>query len=386
MFLSIPVAALLVAAVGGLAQAANPKPGSRAVSSEEQAATSDYWTPARRAAAIPKEMRISPSEAGAPMLPAGPPEPVKSVEGGLPKMVGGTAAEESEAWSPENDGQGAAEVAEIEGPQIDPLGLGSYPYAFARYEVLKQLYTGGTRKYPYITVGKLFFTMGGVNYVCSASVIRPHLLLTARHCIFDYSSKTWATNVVFYPGYFNGPNLKLGPANGWLGRTLATWVSNAADLQYDIGFIQTFNRNRTGCSPTATNPQIDSYTGFLGYVYGGSYDNRHFDDFGYPHAAPFNGKTMQQCEAATGVVNSLGITNTVEIGCDQTGGTSGGPWLSSGQGWNRFYPGVAGNFNHAASVNSFRWITPSRPLAINGPQFLQGNFWNLLSFAMGLPC
>lgn len=144
--------------------------------------------------------------------------------------------------------------------------------------------------------------------------------------------------------------------------------------------IQTFNKNRTGCKATSANKQIESFTGYLGYKYGGSYDNRHFDDFGYPQAAPFNGKVMVQCEAATGVVNSLGVANTVEIGCDQTGGTSGGPWLDT------FVPGVSGANNYAASVNSFRWVSPNRPLAINGPQFMTANFLNLLTYISGLAC
>ena len=43
---------------------------------------------------------------------------------------------------------------------------------------------------------------GSGDFVCSASVIRPHLLVTAAHCLLD--GGTWATNVVFYRGYHNG--------------------------------------------------------------------------------------------------------------------------------------------------------------------------------------
>jgi len=228
-------------------------------------------------------------------------------------------------------------------------------------------------------VGKLFLTLNSINYVCSASVLRPHILLTARHCIYDYAGGVWATNVVFDPGYFNGsPNTYLGGA--WAARAMATWTSGTPDFEYDIGMIQTYNKNQTGCAPTTGNPQIETYTGYLGYQYGGNYGSMHFDPFGYPGAAPFTGLVMVQCEAASGALNVAGFTNTVEIGCDMTEGCSGGPWVTT------FKPGVSGATNYAAGVNSFRFSSPSHPLAINSPQFQTNNFYNLLTFAQGLEC
>jgi hypothetical protein len=72
-------------------------------------------------------------------------------------------------------------------------------------------------------------------------VIRAHLLLTARHCIYDYDSGTWSNHVVFYPGYKNGPNTALGPANGWFGKKLITWKSGAPGYQYDTFLVTTTN-------------------------------------------------------------------------------------------------------------------------------------------------
>jgi hypothetical protein len=125
----------------------------------------------------------------------------------------------------------------------------------------------------------------------------------------------------------SGPNTAFGPANGWAANDLITWITGASAWQYDIGFIQTKNRNRTGCEAVGNNHQVELYTGFLGYKYGGSYAGRKFDPLGYPHAAPFNGKTQQQCKSTTGALNTFGLTNTVEVGCDFTGGSSGGPVL-----------------------------------------------------------
>jgi len=56
-------------------------------------------------------------------------------------------------------------------------------------------------QYPVSTVGKLFFTQNGKNYVCSASVINKSTLATAGHCVHAGNNKTtgWSTNVLFCP-------------------------------------------------------------------------------------------------------------------------------------------------------------------------------------------
>lgn len=355
-----------------------PKVGVQLIQVQALSSAADYWTPERRASAIPRDVSVSSVVAPVSNIQF-PSEKVKTSPGALPNILAtqATAEETPQYWTPEQDT--AAELERDLGPELvdaEALAAGQYPYAFSRYNVVTNLYSSANRKFPYTAIGKLFFTMFGVNYVCSASVIRPHVLLTARHCIYDYTSKKWATNVVFYPGYYQGSNSALGGA--WYARALITHTSGAAGWDYDIGFIQTYNKKKTGCKATSANKQIESYTGYLGYKYGGSYSNRHFDDLGYPQAWPFTGKVMVQCSASTGALSARGATNTLEIGCDQSGGCSGGPWL------NAFAPGTAANKNQATSVNSFRWS--DRPLAINGPQFMTKNFYNLLTKAMNQAC
>ena len=292
------------------------------------------------------------------------------VPGALPEADGAFNGEVDQPfWTPEQIGAA-----------VDPLGIAAQPgieplsYQFQRFQVS----AANMNKFPHIAVGKLFFNQGGGSFVCSASVIQPHILLTARHCLYDYDSQVWSTNVVFFPGYKNGPNTALGPSNGWLARKLTTWTANTPGFQWDIGFIQTFNRNRTGCKPGGTNRQVEFYTGHLGYKYGGSYAGRKFDPLGYPAGAPFNGATQQQCKSSTGALNFRGEANTIEVGCDQTGGCSGGPWLD------KFKLNTQQTNNLATSLNSFRWT--DRPNALNGPQFKTQNFLNLLNQALALAC
>ena len=341
----------------GLLLSSGPQAGSSGISSKESMAyTDNYWTQDKRDKAIPREAEVNvTSVSGAPVASSVIAEPEPAVV--------------NDGWAPK------ARVGR-DLPIASPMAWGTYPFPYTRYKtsLLKNTY-------PESTVGKLFFTMSGINYVCSASVIGAHLLITARHCVYDYGSGAWATNVVFYPGYDSGKaNTRLGPSNGWLGRQNYTWVSGASGWQYDIGFIQVFNQNRTGCAAQSGNPTVASYTGTLGYKYGGSYDARQFDIFGYPQASPFSGKFPYQCETSTGSLNTFGETNTFEVGCDMTGGSSGGPWLDT------YKLNESGAMNYVTSVTSFKWTSPSRPQSLNGPQFMTGNFYNLLVGANSLAC
>jgi len=265
---------------------------------------------------------------------------------------------------------------------VEPLGY-PYPYPFTSFEVLGLLYgQGSSLIYPYVTVGKVFFTLQGQNFVCSAAVAGPHLVLTARHCIFNYvdpSGGQFATNVMFFPGWLDGPNLTLNGA--WPARSLATWVANTPGLRYDIGFIQTSDDVGTGCGGSDGLP-IETYTGFLGTTWGGSYASRQWNEFGYPAAAPYNGNRLIEAQSSTGAEDQFGEVDTVEVGNPMTGGASGGPWILG------FDPVGGGNpgGNLANGVNSFKWTNPSRPLGMNSPKFFDDNFNQLRLFAASLPC
>ena len=148
---------------------------------------------------------------------------------------------------------------------------------------------------------------------------------------------------------------------------------------YDIGFVQLYDDNHRGCNGSAGGKPIETYTGFLGYSYGGSYRKRQWNQLGYPQAAPFNGKVLVETESSTGAEDLFGFfIDTVEVGNSQTGGTSGGPWIRN------FKPGFAGAKNYANGINSFRLV--GQPLAVDSPKFFNYNFNRLLQRAQALPC
>jgi len=379
------------------AQTAPPVPGGSIEIRSDSAAIQEtlaYWTTARRAAAVARDTAIDPrSFVNVDIAPASLPKTAPVVSPGAPPAAGvsikamaleqGRELDAFDAGREQSLRTDSTNEAATE-PTAAGIGIGetgfTYPQPFTRFNVLADLYKSGGKlmTYPYITVGKLFFTLGNSNYVCSASVVRPHLVVTARHCIFNYihpSGGAFARNVVFYPGYYYGPNAALG--GGWVARRLATWVGNAPNFRYDIGFVQLFDNDQRGCGGSAGGRPIERYTGYLGYAYGGDYSKRQFNEFGYPAAAPFGGSAMVETEAATGELNTFGMADTVETGSDMTGGSSGGPWMIG------FAPGGGGYVN---GLNSFKWVVPDHANAMNSPQFHDYNFYQLLKYALGLAC
>lgn len=300
---------------------------------------------------------------------------------GRPKVPPATDIEQTERFNMLNHEDGS-------GPEAETTGF-TYEMPFTNYRppVLNA--------YPYSTVGKLFFyvppgaSISSGDYVCSASVAaNTHTILTARHCVFDYSTGTWYQNWVFYPAYNDGPNAVYH--NGYNWRYVYTWTSGASGYDYDIAFIQLFDAGGSGCGGSTGSHSVGHYTGWLGSTWNGDFSQRQWDVFGYPQASPFDGNYQYQDEAATGTLNPFGTTNVVEIGNPQTDGTSGGPWVIGLDPLAATDPSPTNNTvsggNFANSVNSFKWTNPSQPLAINGPAFMTYNFLNLYNGYNAHPC
>ena len=321
-----------------------------------------YWTAEKMSAAVARTNNISGNPTPGPMQAVGP---VVSSAGQKASMMDAPIDEY------------ANPIAQAIGVAPQEAGnFNSYPYPFTRFNPWVGLYNGKYAFFPifpYRAVGKLFFTLGRTNYVCSASVIRPHLLLTARHCVLD-SATGWATNVVFYPGYANGANTKL---KVWTARRLATWGFGGAGagLKFDIGFIQTNDEGGAGCNGSSGNHPVEWYTGYLGWLYGGYVGDRNYTSMGYPQAAPFNGLWQVEAHSDVGNIDPLNQPGTFSMGNDMTGGSSGGPWLVN-----------FGTSNYANGLNSYKWTSPNRPLEMNSPNFQADNFANLLTYAQGLAC
>ena len=169
------------------------------------------------------------------------------------------------------------------------------------------------------TTGKVFFTLGGVNYVCSGAATSSSnrdVVTTAGHCVNE-GPGAFATNWAFVPAYNNGSR----PYGTWTARTLVTtsaWA-NQGDINYDGGFAVMNTLNGAHLTDVVGGQGI----GF-NLARGLSYNA-----YGYPAAPPFDGQTLKSC-SGTASDDVWGGTQSQAITCNMTGGSSGGPWLTGG--------------------------------------------------------
>lgn len=85
-------------------------------------------------------------------------------------------------------------------------------------------------------IGKVFFTLGGTDYVCSANSVAStnrSTVSTAGHCLNE-GPGAFATRFTFVPAYLNGA----APYGKWTARALyaPTEWSSSGNMQYDTGF------------------------------------------------------------------------------------------------------------------------------------------------------
>ena len=213
-------------------------------------------------------------------------------------------------------------LEESGGVQSEEFGTSGHPFTTSRANLFGQQ---NSRFYPYVAAGKLFFNIGTSTYVCSASLIKRGLVVTAAHCVASFGASKYYTNWRFVPGYDNGT----APFGTWTVASARVMVSyfNGTNSCAVRGIICT-----NDVAVLTVNPQAGVYpgsrTGYLGYAVNGySYNSSGqalITQLGYPVALD-NGALMER-------TNSQGFTattysNNTIIGSLQTGGASGGPWV-----------------------------------------------------------
>lgn len=172
---------------------------------------------------------------------------------------------------------------------------------------------------PFRTHGKVYFSADGGDYVCSGSVVTSsgeNLVVTAGHCVYDASG--FSTNFLFRPGFRTGTS----PYGEWTSSELFTtsgWMDE--NFNYDVGMaLMDLNAGETiegtvGARGIAFNQDPSAYT---------------YEAFGYPAGPPFSGGKMFRCTSEIGFRDGTGAVAPMAIGCDMTGGSSGGGWVIDG--------------------------------------------------------
>ena len=210
-----------------------------------------------------------------------------------------------------------------------------------------------SRRKPNRSHGKVFFTLGGTDYVCSGTALKApaeNVVWTAGHCVYGSTGllqEGFASNFEFVPAYRKGktPFGEWPRANGGLQAT-PEWkqssegclpASNCGDVAHDFGAA---NVVKVG------GRTLQDTVGGRGIQFNGPRD-RTYKAIGYPQAAPFDGEKMFACRSAyKGKDSGQGNPPPMRISCDMTGGSSGGGWIAGGKVASVVSYGYAGEPNH----------------------------------------
>jgi V8-like Glu-specific endopeptidase len=200
------------------------------------------------------------------------------------------------------------------------FGTVNHPFSTARADA----YQGSTHtQYPYRASGKLFFNVGADTNVCSASLIKKGIVVTAAHCVAEYGGPFY-TNFRFVPGYKNG-HAPYGVWRSARAAVLASW-SNGTDRCSDSGVVCTNDIGVIRLVPQA-GVFAGQRTGFYSYGingFGFVSGTTHVTQIGYPVC--LDGGRLMERNDSQGYVHWPSSGNTI-IGSLMCGGSSGGPWL-----------------------------------------------------------
>jgi V8-like Glu-specific endopeptidase len=266
---------------------------------------------------------------------------------------------------------------------LEPGAAGTFGAHYTSTRVFP-MFTGSSasfsadRTYPYTAVGKLFFTINGSPYVCSASVIQRRVVATAGHCVHSGTASGFYSNWVFVPAFRDG----VAPYLRWNWRYVTvtpTWASGGGTVPNaaDYAMIE-FGDQALGSG--APPSKLGNVTGWLGWQTV-SLSNNHTSKLGYPC-------NLDNCQKMQDVMsNAFRNTspNNVEYGSDAGGGSSGGPWvqnfqtLASGGG-----TGVNTGSNRVVGITSYGYTSADPKVqgaSIPDDRWVQ--LWNMICARSG---
>ena len=254
-------------------------------------------------------------------------------------------SEVSAAWR----GTGEAQ-APMRLPDPGQLQLPDEERAIVGSQDHEPISAASTVSYPYRTAVKLFMQFDGGGGSCTGTLIGPHHVLTAGHCIYDAIGGTgWATSVETAPAYHQG-NRPFGTAQATRLSTYAGWV-DSGDFAYDIGVVE-LDRN------------IGDFVGWLGFEYWSdpdAYEGLTLNMNHYPAAYFADGQTLYHGYDEVTVADPLQLQHEL----DTAPGSSGGGLYRYSDDGDRFID----------AINSWEYTNGS---ANGGPHLTQIRFDNLI--------
>ncbi|WP_175408497.1 serine protease [Streptomyces sp. TRM64462] len=300
----------------------SPAPGTgaaaaatHAVPAAEQRSAAAFWTADRMRGATPLHLLLTPAQ-------------LKQLK--APKPGGRTTTIAPTAPAKADPGTATGTATSAVGPLAFPQSGGPWSGGGA---VVK-------------TSGRVFFTFQGRTASCSGNAVTSQnqsTVITAGHCVKYQGS--WHTDWVFVPAYDNGQ----APYGRWTAtKTLATprWEASE-DINHDVGAAVVAPLN---------GQKLTAVTGAQGLQFNGGY-NKQMYAFGFPAASPYDGSKLIYCSGNSS--KDFLFSQDHSLGCNMTGGSSGGPWFTG-------FSESAGT-GLQVSVNSFGYtFLPNRMF---GPYF-----------------
>jgi hypothetical protein len=220
--------------------------------------------------------------------------------------------------------------------------------------VVGAAWPNGTGKV-YRATGKVLFTMGGSQYVCSGTALTNSrggtdgVVITAGHCAYDETARAFATNWLFVPQYDSNPTFTCGST------AFGCWTAKALVVNNGFASAGSFNNQAArydwafavvggGGKTAGANIDLDTAVGNFGKSDSEMAVNTVASAFGYPAAGKYHGKDLTYCQGPTTRDTNPG-TNNYKLACNMTGGSSGGPWFSGFD--------ATGNAGIIRSLNSY---------------------------------
>jgi V8-like Glu-specific endopeptidase len=212
-------------------------------------------------------------------------------------------------------------------PAPAAFGTANLPFSTSRADLDP---TPTNDLYPYRAAGKLFFLIAGQTYICSASLIKRGLVITAAHCVANFGKKAYYTGWQFIPGYRDG----VAPFGTWTAAQAAVLTSylDGTDKCQQPGVVC-----QDDVAVLVLNPQNDATgnsryagdsTGWFSYGWDQtgftSQKITHVTQIGYPSCLDNAG--LMERNDSQGTIDPNFANNTT-IGSLMCGGSSGGPWL-----------------------------------------------------------
>lgn len=303
------------------------------VSEAEQQKALEYWTYEQRLAAQPLPMpTVSEADMAlelANVEPAGTPGRASS---GAPDPDADVIAEAAFAdeWErlAKDELDAAVEALAAQEDEGGDITYGSRG-VFTSYGT--NVYGQTWKFFPFRAVGKLFISGGGT---CSASVISPNnVIVTAAHCVYNRSTGSFYPGWAFAPAYRNG----VAPYGVWSGASASVLTNyiTTGGMRYDVAVIKLNTLLIDGFQRP-----VSYLTGNLGRSWNIPYTTHVFAQ-GYP-ANLAGAQYLWTCVGETFPL----ATDILGVGCNMTGGSSGGPWIRT------FYPYAVGANNFVSGVVS----------------------------------